>query len=161
MAGTPEARAGLLSFAGAYDPEDFRVGYEVPREESLHPYLPSSYVEARIEPSMMLRIVDVEGALGLMRREISEPLVLEVSDNVISENTGEHTVGSGEVSRSAEAGERVSLDVRQLAQLYAGYIPVRQLARYGLVQVSSERALALVEELFPAGDPWVFPLDRF
>ena len=161
VARTPEARAGLLSFAAAYDPSEFEVKYEAPRGEPLHPYLESSYVDARVYPDMMLRIVDVEGALGLLRREIGESLVLEVSDDVVPENIGEYTVGGGEVVRGAEAGERVALDVRQLAQLYAGYQPARELVRRGYTRTSSERALGLLEEMFPVGDPWVFPLDRF
>jgi predicted acetyltransferase len=161
VASTPEARTGLLSFAGAYDPEEFRVRYETSREEPLHSYLPSSHVEAGIEPGMMLRIVDVEGALGLLSRTTSEPLVLEVSDNVIPDNNDEFTVGGGEVVRGAGAETRVALDVRRLAQLYAGYLPSRQLARHGLIEPDSEKSLELLEELFPAADPWVFPLDRF
>ncbi|MGB3683206.1 MAG: sterol carrier protein domain-containing protein, partial [Rubrobacteraceae bacterium] len=112
-------------------------------------------------PDMMLRIVDVEGALNLLRRTTGEPLVLEVSDDVIPENSGEYTVGGGEVVRGAEAGERVALDVRRLAQIYAGYLPARELARHGHIDPGSEKALELLEETFPAGDPWVFPLDRF
>lgn len=161
IARTPEARAGLLSFAAAYDPLEYEVKYESPRGEPLHPYLKSSYVDARVHPDMMLRLVDVEGALGLLRRKISTPLVLEVSDDVIPENTGEYAIGSGEVVRGAEAEERVALDVRQLAQLFAGYLPARELARHGLIKPGSERALELLEDMFPAGDPWVFSLDRF
>ena len=161
VARTPEARAGLLSFAAAYDPLEFEVKYETSRGEPLHPHLNNSYVDAKINPDMMLRIVDVEGALGLLHREISEPLALEVSDNVVPDNTGVYTVGGGEVVRGAEAGERVTLDVRRLAQLYAGYLPASELARRGYIGADSERALELLEEMFPAGDPWVFPLDRF
>ena len=161
VARTPEARAGLLSFAAAYDPLEFDVEYETPRGEPLHPHLNSSYVNARVHPDMMLRIVSVEGALGLLCRKTSEPLVLNVSDDVVPDNTGEYTVGGVEVVRGAEAGERVDLDVRQLAQLYAGYLPAGQLVRRGLVRPGSEKALRLLEELFPAGDPWVFSLDRF
>ena len=161
VARTPEARAGLLSFAAAYDPLEFEVKYETSRGEPLHPHLNSSYVDARIEPDMMLRIVEVEGALGLLRREINEPLVLNVSDDVVPDNAGEYTVGGGEVVRGAEAGERAALDVRQLAQLYAGYLPARELVRRGYIEPGSEKALELLEELFPVGDPWVFSLDRF
>lgn len=161
VARTPRARAGLLSFGAAYDPLEFEVKYEAPRGEPLHPHLESSYVEARIEPDMMLRIVDVEGALGFLRRKTSEPLVLNVSDDVIPGNSGEYTIGGGEVVRGVEAGERVALDVRQLAQLYAGYLPARELARRGYIEAGSEKALELLEELFPAGDPWVFSMDRF
>jgi predicted acetyltransferase len=161
LARTPEARAGLLSFAAAYDPLEFEVKYETSRGGPLHPHLESSYVDARTEPDMMLRILDVEGALGLLRRRTSEPLVLEVSDDVVSENAAGYTVGGGEVVRGAEAGERVALDVRRLAQLYAGYLPARELARRGYIEPGSEKALKLLEEMFPTKDPWVFPLDRF
>jgi predicted acetyltransferase len=89
------------------------------------------------------------------------PLVLDVRDDVIPENAGEYTVGDGKVARGAEAGESVSLDVHQLAQLYAGYLPARDLARHGLVSASSPKALELLEALFPLGDPWLYGPDHF
>ena len=160
IAATPEAREALLSFAAAYDPQTFEVRYKTPRGEPLHPYLDDAYVEAKVSPEMMLRIVDVEGALGSLDRKLPEPLVLEVADDVVSENAGAYTVGDG-VTRGVEAAEKVSVDMRQLAQLYAGYLPARQLSRRGMVRAGSPRALELLETLFPSGDPWVFPLDHF
>ncbi len=41
----------------------------------------------------------------------------------------------------------MTLDVRELAQLYAGYLPVRQLIRSGLIKPSSARAVKLLEKL--------------
>ena len=158
---TARAREALISFLAAQDPLVFEIKRHVSRGEPLHPYLRNSYVKAEIEPEFMLRLVDVEGALGLLDRATSEPLVLEVSDDVIEENAGEYTVGEGEVVRGAEAEERVSLDVRRLAQLYAGYLPARQLARHGLVEPGSPQALELLEALFPVDDPWVFTPDHF
>jgi predicted acetyltransferase len=159
--GTAEAREALISFLAAQDPLVFEIKHHTPRGEPLHPYLRSSYVKAEIEPEFMLRLVDAEGALGLLDGEIDGPLVLEVSDDVIEENAGEYTVGKGEVVRGAEVAERVTLDVRQLAQLYAGYLPARQLARHGLIESGSPEALVLLEALFPVGDPWVYPTDHF
>lgn len=162
VAGSPGAREALVSFMAAFDPLMFEVSYSTPRGEPLHPFLPSSYVEARLSPEFMLRLVDVEGALKLLRREFGAPLGLEVSDEVIPENAGEYTVGGGGVVRGVEtAVERVSLDVRQLAQLYAGYLPARQLVRSGLVRPNSVKALELLEAFFPPGDPWLFPEDHF
>jgi predicted acetyltransferase len=158
---TAGAREALISFLAAQDPLVFEVKYSTPRGEPLHPYLRSSYVRAEIEPEFMLRLVDVEGALRLLARPTDEPLVLEVFDDVIQENAGVYTVGRGEVVRGAEAERRVSLDVRQLAQLYAGYLPAGQLARHGLIEPSSPGALELAEALFPAGDPWIYPADHF
>ena len=109
----------------------------------------------------MLRLVDVEGVLGCLGRAPEAPLILYVSDDVIPENAGEYTLAEGKVVRGTEVGERVSLDVRQLAQLYAGYLPAGGLARHGLIQASSPKALDLLEAIFPLGDPWLFGPDHF
>ena len=161
VAATPRARDALISFMAGLDPMTYGIKLYTPRGEPLHPYLKSSYVTAKVEPDQMLRLVDVEGALGYLNRAAEAPLVLEVSDDGVPENVGEYTLGVGEIVRGAEAAERVSLDVRQLARLYAGYLPARQLARYGLVEPGSERALELLETLFPVGDPWLFEPDHF
>ncbi|HEX2728582.1 MAG TPA: GNAT family N-acetyltransferase [Rubrobacteraceae bacterium] len=157
---TREAWEAMISFMAAQDPLVFEIKYSTPRGEALHPYLRSSHVKAGIEPEFMLRLVDVEGALGFKALR-GDPLVLEISDDVIPENAGEYTVGNGEVVRGAEAEEWVSLDVRRLAQLYAGYLPAHQLARHGLVKPSSPNALDLLEAHFPVGDPWVSAPDHF
>ena len=161
VAATPRARDALISFMAGLDPMTYGIKLYTPRGEPLHPYLKSSYVTAKVEPDQMLRLVGVEGALGYLNRAAEAPLVLEVSDDGVPENVGEYTLGVGEVVRGAEAAEHVSLDVRQLARLYAGYLPARQLARYGLVEPGSERALELLETLFPVGDPWLFEPDHF
>lgn len=157
---TREAREAMISFMAAQDPLVFKIKYSTPRGEPLHPYLQSSHVKAEIEMEFMLRLVDVEGAMGFKALR-GDPLVLEVSDDIIPENAGEYTVSNGGVVRGAEAGERVSLDVRRLAQLYAGYLPARQLARNGLVKPSSSGAVELLEAHFPVGDPWVSEPDHF
>ena len=159
-AATPAARRALISFAAAFDPLMFVVKYSASRGEPLHPYLENSYVNARLAPEFMLRLVDVEGALKLLRRDLNAPFVLEVTDDAIPENAGEYTIGS-DVVRGAEASERATLDVRQLAQLYAGYLPAGQLARHGLLETSSPAALEILEARFPPGDPYVSPPDHF
>ncbi len=161
VAATPRARESLLSFIAGLDPLVYGIKLFTPRGEPLHPYLKSSHVDAKIDPDQMLRLVDVEEALGYLGRTPEAPLVLDVSDDVIPENASAYTVAEGKVVRGAEAGESVSLDVRQLAQLYAGYLPARDLARHGLVRASSPEALNLLEALFPQGDPWLFGPDHF
>jgi predicted acetyltransferase len=161
IAATPAARRALISFAAAFDPLMFAVKYSASRGEPLHPYLENSYVNARLAPEFMLRLVDVEGALKLLHRDLNAPFVLEVTDDVIPENAGEYTIGGDDVVRGAEASERATLDVRQLAQLYAGYLPAGQLARHGLLETSSPAALEILEARFPPGDPYVSPPDHF
>jgi len=161
VAATQRARAALYSFMAGLDPLVYGIKHYTPRGEPLHPYLKSSHVEAKIEPDQMLRLVDVEVALGYLGRTPQAPLVLDVSDDVIPENSGEYTLAEGKVIRGTEAGERVSLDVRQLAQLYAGYLPAGGLAKHGLIQASSPEALDLLEAIFPLGDPWLYGPDHF
>ncbi|CAN5662201.1 GNAT family N-acetyltransferase [soil metagenome] len=161
VAATTRAREALLSFMASLDPMVYGIELYTPRGQPLHPYLRSSYVKATVEPDQMLRIVDVEGALGYLERAPEAPLVLDISDDVIAENAGAYTVGDGKVVRGVEAGKSVSLDVRRLAQLYAGYLPVGALARHGLVEASSPEALGLLETLFPVGDPWLAAPDHF
>lgn len=143
---TPAAREALGSFMAVFDPLMFEVRYSTPRGEPLHPFLPSSYVEARVSPEFMLRLVNVEGALSLLQRRSEAPLVLEVEDDEIPENAGSYTVGgsNGDVARGARTGEQVTLDVRQLAQLYIGYLPARQLVRGGLIKPSPAKAVELL-----------------
>ena len=163
VAATPRANEALLSFLAGFDPLVYVHGIKLStsRGEPLHPYLQSSYVKASIDPDQMLRLVDVETALGYLELAPEESLVLDVRDDVIAENQGEYTIGRGEVVRGVEAEKSVSLDVRQLAQLYAGYLPARELARHDLLQPSSTDALELLDLLFPVGDPRLYRPDHF
>lgn len=112
VVGNLEARAGLLSFMAAQDPLVFEVECSTSRGEPLHPYLGNSYVKAEIEPQFMLRIVDVKGALEILDWPVEGPLVLEVSDDGIPENSGAYTISNGEVVRGTDSEDRIVLDVR-------------------------------------------------
>ena len=92
VADIPAAREALHSFMSLFDPLMFEVRYSTPRGEPLHPFLPSSYVEARVAPEFMLRLVNVEEALGILQCRQEAPLVLEVGDDEIPENMGSYTV---------------------------------------------------------------------
>jgi predicted acetyltransferase len=108
VAATQRAREALYSFMAGLDPLVYGIKLFTPRGEPLHPYLKSSHVDAKIEPDQMLRLVDVEDALGYLGRTPQAPLVLDVSDDVIPENAGEYTLAEGKVVRGTEVGERVS-----------------------------------------------------
>ena len=163
VAATPRANEALLSFLAGFDPLVYVHGIKLStsRGEPLHPYLQGSYVKASIDPDQMLRLVDVETALGYLERASEEPLVLDVRDDVIEENQSKYTIGQGKVVRATEAEQSVTLDVRQLAQLYAGYLPAKDLARHDLIRPSSTRALELLDTLFPVGDPRLYGPDHF
>ena len=161
VAAPPRAREALTSFMAGFNPKVYGIKLYTPRGEPLHPYLMSSYVDAKVAPDQMLRLVDVETALAYLERPLQEPLVLEVRDDIVPENQARYTIADGKVVRGAEAGHIISLDVRRLAQLYAGYLPARDLARHGLLDASSPEALELLDSLFPVGDPRLYEPDHF
>jgi hypothetical protein len=83
LAAAPTVREVLVSFMTAFDHTMFEVRYSTPRGEPLHPFLQSSYVESHVSPEFMLRLANVEGALGLLQRASEAPLVLGVEDDEI------------------------------------------------------------------------------
>ena len=146
VAATQRAREALYSFMAGLDPLVYGIKLFTPRGEPLHPYLRSSHVDAKIEPDQMLRLVDVEGALGT-RAHARAPLVLDLSDDVIPENSGEYTLAAGEVVRRRR-GERLAR--RTPARPALRRVPsASDLARHGLVRASSPEALDLLGALFP------------
>ncbi len=106
----------------------------------------------------MLRIVDVEAALrgrGYPAGR-SGRLELAVQDDVIEANRGRWTLevadGAAEV-RPGGSGA-VTLDVRGLAALYAGFSTARELRSVGLVD-GPEAGLDLATSLFSGPAPWM------
>src|SRR5215213_4579738 len=71
---TQRAREALFSFMAGLDPLVYGIKLYTPRGERLHPYLRSSHVDARIDPDQMLRLVDVEVALGYLECMPESPL---------------------------------------------------------------------------------------
>jgi predicted acetyltransferase len=105
VADTPAARESFVPFMAIFDPVMFEVCYSTPRGEHLHPFPTELLRRGPVSPEFMLRLVNVEGALGLLQRRSEAPLALEVADE-IQENAGSYAVGgsNGHAARAARAG---------------------------------------------------------
>jgi predicted acetyltransferase len=152
---TPAARRGLWSLLGSYDHRHWTVTFATPRTRPLHPFLRHSYVDARIEPGYMLRLLDPASLLERLGAA-GAGLRVRLSDPVFEENAGDLTLGGGDAP-----ADPLELGVGRLAQLIAGYRSARELVDHGLVPAPSEATLRAAAEAFPPGSSWIPPVDGF
>ena len=158
VAATQRAREASLSFMAGLDPLVYGIKLFTPRGEPLHPYLRSSHVDAKIEPDQMLRLVDVEGALGTSdarqrRRSYST-----------YQTTSYRRTPASTPSRQAKffvgrrRGERLARRTPArpaLRRVLSGQRPCQARARPGELSRSSRSPGGA------PGDPWLFGPDHF
>lgn len=105
----------------------------------------------------MLRVVDVVAALAQRGYPgVTGELHLEVSDPLISENTGRFvlSVRDGVASVAPGGGGDLRCDVRGLAPLYTGMFRPEMLTRLGWITASPD-ALDTATRLFAGPEPWM------
>jgi predicted acetyltransferase len=95
---------------------------------------------------LWLRFVDLDGALRARTYEATEPVVLEIEDAFVPENSGRWHVGADAGRVEAEAD--VSLDVADLASAYLGAFSFEQLARAGRARELRPGGIARASALF-------------
>ena len=125
--------------------------------------VPEIGTEISVAETWMLRIVDVEAALGQRGYppNTSARLDFDISDDVVAGNRGRWVLEvdrrAGKVSRTTRKAGRntLRLDVRALASLYTGHLSARRLADLDLIEGSST-SLNLAERIF-AGPPPSMP----
>jgi predicted acetyltransferase len=101
---------------------------------------------------LWLRLVDLEAGLRARRFEQSEPVVLEVTDEVLPRNAGRWSVGP-ESSERSEADPDVALDVTDLACAYLGAFTFERLAAAGRARELRPGGLARGTALFATPIP--------
>lgn len=93
-----------------------------------------------------LRLVDVPAALAA-REYTGAPVVLEVTDPLLPQNSGRYRVSGDGVARTTAPAE-LRLGVDALAMLYLGAWRASSLAAAGRIEVSATEALATADLLF-------------
>ena len=107
-----------------------------------------------VEDDLWVRLVDVPAALAARAYGSAAPVVLEVEDGFLPENSGKYRVGPDGVAACTEPAD-LSLDASALASAYLGDVAVSTLAGSGLVEVHDRAALDRADELFTTRSaPW-------
>lgn len=166
------AKHEVLAFLANHDSQAAKVSWNgtLAPDFEIMPLLDDPRaVEEKIEPGYMLRILDVE--LAMQQRPwphgVSGSFSLAVQDDGLEWNnlTVQVTVADGKttVTRLAENQQAgLSCDVRQLAQMVAGFLSPVKLVELGLLEVQSQSELQSAQQLFsPCGQPAAHMNDFF
>jgi predicted acetyltransferase len=144
---------GMLSALTMFSNPYALVKWDVPPTINPHALIPeASSIESRIECFGMNRVVDVQGALSLMKAPEGEGrAVISVSDEFLAWNSGmyalEWSSGSMSVIKTyAEADMRVSAN--RLVQLMCGFVTPEIALLSGTVDIDGD--IRALNRLFPA-----------
>ena len=156
----PQARAQIFAFFAAFADQCAEVVFHAPADAPVQMLMPDP-LECTMEPGSMLRIVDVAQALEAYAfpRDVTGRVTLRITDDWLDDNNGVFELdfegGSARVTRLSDGTEAdVICDVRTLTQVYSRYLRPRTAAAFGLLDVRSRPALALIERLFAGLAPY-------
>jgi predicted acetyltransferase len=155
-AATPRALSTLLAFIADHRSLAESISWRGGIDEPLLMLMREHRYEMRFFHHWMLRIVDVPAALTARGYppSIEAELPLELSDDVVAENSGRFVLRVSNSRAEVERGgseDPLKLDVRTLATLYSGQHSALQLARMGRIE-ASDSLLARASAMF-AGSP--------
>ncbi len=146
----------VLAFLANHDSQAARVSWYTALDDEIQPLIDNPReVEEKSRPGYMLRILDVQKALQERSwpAKASGSFSLAVRDDLFEWNNRilRLDFSGGLLTTETllpESKADLTCDVRQLAQLYTGYLSPLKLAQYGLIEVSSADALNVAQELF-------------
>lgn len=155
---TPDAGRRLLTLLADHRSMEHRAEWYGGPSPAMLLLLREAPARIRLNSYWMLRIVDVERALAQRGYSpyVSAELHLDVSDDLIGDNSGRYvlrvTDGKPTVERGGDGSFR--LDVRALAALFAGHQPTADLVAVGLAECDAEVA-EVADALFLGPEPWM------
>ncbi len=109
-------------------------------------------LQMRIGDGLWVRLVDLGAALSARAYGGEGPVVFEVEDAFLPENTGRWRIAGGTAERTDEAAD-LALDVRELGAAYLGGFTFGELVRAGVVRELKDGGAARADALFFTSDP--------
>ena len=128
-------------------------GYLLPIDHPLlHQLRYPRRLQMRIGDGLWVRLVDVGAALSARAYGGEGPVVLEVEDAFLPENTGRWKIVGGAAERTEEAAD-LGLDVGELGAAYLGGFTFGELLRAGVVSELREGGAARADAVFQTSGP--------
>ncbi len=109
-------------------------------------------MQLRVGDGLWVRLVDLGAALAARAYGHDGPVVLEVEDAFLPENSGRWRVAGGQVERTEEEAD-VALDVGELGAAYLGGFTFGELVRAGSVRELREGGAAAADAVFATDTP--------
>ncbi len=159
MAVTSAANAALWRFCFDVDRMSTTEALKRPVDDPL-PWLLADprRLQRSTRDGVWVRVIDVAAALNLRRYMHSDRLVLEVKDNLCPWNAGRFELeGSSEGGecRASDSSPDLLINISNLASAYMGAVSFSALAKAGLVDERTPRALLRADRMFATQyPPW-------
>ena len=109
-------------------------------------------LQMRVADGLWVRLVDVGAALSARAYGGDGPVVFEVEDAFLPENTGRWQVANGTAERTDAAAD-LALDVRELGAAYLGGFTFGELLRAGVVRELKDGGAARADAVFLTTGP--------
>jgi len=109
-------------------------------------------MQLRVGDGLWIRLVDVGAALSARAYADADPIVVELEDPFLPENSGRWRIAAGGTERTEDEPE-LALGVGDLGSVYLGGFGFGELARAGVVRELREGAAARADSLFASGAP--------
>lgn len=127
--------------------------YFRPVDDPIEEMLVNNYaVRSERDDELWLRLVDVPAALAARTYERAAPVVIEVVDPLLSNNSGRYRISPQGAERTTEAPALI-LSAEVLAMLYLGATRASTLAGIGRITVADPTALPAADRLFAVDRP--------
>ncbi|WP_448545005.1 GNAT family N-acetyltransferase [Roseiflexus sp.] len=156
----PQARAQIFAFFAAFADQCAEVVFNAPADAPVQMLMPDP-LECTMEPGSMLRIVDVAQALEAYAfpRDVAGRVTLRIADDWLEHNNAVFQLEiEGGVARTTRLNDGIDADVhcdiRTLTHIYSRAIRPRTAAAFGLLDIHTRPALALLERLFAGLAPY-------
>jgi predicted acetyltransferase len=132
---------------------DTVLAYYRPVDDPIEEMLVNSHaVHSERDDELWLRIVDVPAALAGRTYGVAAPVVIEVVDSLLPNNSGRYRVGPQGMARTGDE-PALTMSVETLAMLYLGAFRASTLAGIGRITVADPAAPPAADRLFSVDRP--------
>jgi predicted acetyltransferase len=143
----------LWRYLVGVDLVDEVIVYHRPSDEPVEEMLVNNYaVRSERDDELWVRLVDVPAALAARTYGMAAPVVIEVVDSLLPNNSGRYRVGPQGIERTTDPAA-LTVTAEVLAMLYLGTYRASVLASIGRVTVADPAALTAADQLFAVDRP--------
>ncbi|ACK41815.1 MAG: GNAT family N-acetyltransferase [Dictyoglomus turgidum] len=149
------AYRGFLSLFSRQAMTIEEVEWTVPLNDLLPFILPNPRGECLVEPTFMIRVIDVEKALSSLKYDenIKDKIVIKIKDEHANWNHGiwEIEIENGKVKleKKENLEPEIELNINILSQIIAGTISSQKAYELGYIEVNNFNSLHKFNNLFP------------
>lgn len=131
------------------------VEWTTPLEDLLPYIVPNPRGECVIEPTFMLRIIDVKKALSFLKydEKIKEKVTIYLEDEYADWNNGVWEIeienGEGNIKKTDTQDYDIALNINTFTQIVAGNLSPKKAYTLGLIETKDYKTVEKIEMIFP------------